>query len=178
MLAAHVRGGVHRGGILLLPASEVELATNFDICIVQRTAIDDRRVAELLVKRLRAKDRRLVVDNDDAFALIDETHPEHELYRSKNAVLEHLLTAADQAWFSTEALAEVYRPFCRAALVVPNALDPRVWRNYRARPTPFGTGRTLRMVYMGTATHDAISRSSCRRSIGLPRICLAGSALP
>ena len=72
----------------LLRASEVELATNFDICIVQRTAIDDRRVAELLVKRLRAKDRRLVVDNDDAFALIDETHPEHELYRSKNAVLE------------------------------------------------------------------------------------------
>ena len=38
----------------LLRASEVEAATDFDICIVQRTAIDDRRLAELLVKRLRA----------------------------------------------------------------------------------------------------------------------------
>ena len=139
----------------LLRASQVEPAVNFDICIVQRTAIDDRRLAELLVERLRAKGRRLIVDNDDAFALIDETHPEHEFYRSKHAALEHLLAAADQAWFSTETLAEVYRPVCQAAVVVPNALDPRVWRNYRARHAPFGTGRTLRMVYMGTATHDA-----------------------
>ena len=69
--------------------------------------------------------------------------------------LEHLLAAADQAWFSTEALAEVYRPVCQVAVVVPNALDPRVWRNYRATRAPFATGRTLRMVYMGTATHDA-----------------------
>jgi O-antigen biosynthesis protein len=139
----------------LLRASEVEAATNLDICIVQRTAIDDRCLAESLVDGLRSKGRRLIVDNDDAFALIDETHPEYELYRSKNAVLEHLLAAADQAWFSTDALAEVYRPVCQAAVVVPNALDPRVWRNYRAKHPPFGTGRTVRMVYMGTATHDA-----------------------
>ena len=139
----------------LLRGSQLEAATNFDICIVQRTAIDDRRLADLLIERLRAKGRSLIVDNDDAFALIDETHPEYELYRSKNAVLEHLLAAADQAWFATEALAEVYRPFCRAALVVPNALDPRVWRNHRAARAPFGTGKTVRMVYMGTATHEA-----------------------
>jgi hypothetical protein len=139
----------------LLRASEVEPATNCDVCIVQRTAIDDRRLAELLVKRLRAKGRKLVVDNDDAFALIDETHLEYELYRSKHAALERLLAAADQSWFSTEPLAEVYRPMCQAAVVVPNALDPRVWRNYRAKRAPFGAGGILRMVYMGTATHDA-----------------------
>ena len=109
----------------------------------------------MLINRLRAKGRRLIVDNDHAFALIDESHPEYVLYRSKNAVLEDLLAAADQAWFSTEALAEVYRPCCQAAVVVPNALDPRVWRNYRAARAPLGTGKTLRMVYMGTATHDA-----------------------
>jgi O-antigen biosynthesis protein len=138
----------------LLRGSQLEEANSFDICIVQHTAIDDQRFAEVLLKQLRAKGRRLIVDSDAALALIDETHPEYHLYRSRNSIVENLLAAADQAWFSTETLAEVYRPFCQAAIVVPDALDPRIWRDYRAERPPFAARKVLRMVYLGTAIHD------------------------
>jgi glycosyltransferase involved in cell wall biosynthesis len=139
----------------LLRDGQLEAAPDIDVCIVQPAAIDDPRLADALTMQLRAKGRRLIVDHDHAVAPVDESHPEYELCRAKSALLEHLLAAADQAWFSTEALAVAYRRFCQAAVVVPNGLDPRVWRDYRAERPPFGSGKVLRMVCMGTATRDA-----------------------
>ena len=95
------------------------------------------------------------VDNDDAFALIDETHPIRNSAVPGTGALKHLL-AAHRAWFRP-TLAEVYRPVYQAAVVVPNALDPRVWRDYRAGPT-VRHERTLRMVYMGQQLTMPISR--------------------
>lgn len=124
-----------------------------DAVVVQRVAVGDLGTANALVRRLRARGQLLFVDNDDAFALLDSTHPEAEAYRDKDAVLRHLLAAADQAWFSTPALCDAYR--ARNGEVVANTLDPRLWRDYRKPSRTLAAGPCLQLLYMGTATHDA-----------------------
>ena len=126
-----------------------------DVCIVQRTALPSVAAADALVDRLRAIGAALVVDVDDAFAAIGPDHPEAALYAPLNAALERAIAAADETWFSTAALADLYAHVARTAQVVPNAIDPRIWRDWRnPRPAPFAGGVT-HMLYMGTHTHGA-----------------------
>ncbi|ATE64032.1 glycosyltransferase [Rhizorhabdus dicambivorans] len=124
-----------------------------DVCIVQRTALPTIGAVDALVRQLGAMDAALVVDVDDAFTLIGPEHPEHDLYRPLNAALDRLVAAAAETWFSTEELARAYAPLAPRSVIVANAIDPRLWRDWRRqRPRPF-SGSRVRMLYMGTHTH-------------------------
>jgi len=126
-----------------------------DVCIVQRTALPTVEAVDALVRQLGGMGAALVVDVDDAFRLIGPDHPEHDLYRPYNAALDRLVAAAAETWFSTADLAEAYAPLTPRSVIVPNAIDPRLWRDWRKpRPTPFA-GPKVRMLYMGTHTHGA-----------------------
>jgi O-antigen biosynthesis protein len=105
-----------------------------------------------LVGALGAMGAALVVDIDDAFVAMDD-HPEADHYRPLNAAIEHAIAASAETWFSTPALAELYGHVAHRSAVLRNALDPRIWRDWRnARPAPFGQDK-VRMLYMGTGTH-------------------------
>jgi hypothetical protein len=94
----------------------------------------------------------LVVDVDDAFVAMDD-HPEAALYRPLNAVIERAIAASAESWFSTPELARLYSHVAHRHAIMPNALDPRIWRDWRnPRPAPFAQDR-VRMLYMGTGTH-------------------------
>lgn len=122
-------------------------------CIVQRVAVPGLAQARELVSTLQAHRIPLYVDTDDAFGELPVTHPEQQAYRTKDAALRYLMGEAKQVWFATRHLMSMY-PTCNAA-VVPNALDPRIWRNYRERPRkPFQPGAPVQLLYMGTPTHD------------------------
>jgi len=124
-----------------------------DVCIVQRTALPTIEAVDALVRRLGRMGGALVVDIDDAFTLIGPDHPEHDLYRPLNAALDRAAGAAAEVWFSTRELAEAYAPLAPRSAIVPNAIDPRLWRDWRhVRSRPFG-GDKVRMLYMGTHTH-------------------------
>jgi hypothetical protein len=124
-----------------------------DVCIVQRTALPTVDAVDALVRRLGEIGAALVVDVDDAFTLIGPDHPEHDLYRPLNAALDRAVGAAAETWFSTAELADAYAPLGPRSTIVPNAIDPRLWRDWRrARPRPFA-GDKVRMLYMGTHTH-------------------------
>jgi hypothetical protein len=127
---------------------------NCDYCIVQRVAVDATNDAITLVERVRTLGCRLFVDNDDAFGALDKTHPEHEFYRERDAVLRYLMSQAEQVWFSTDHLHSLYRTDAPHGIVLPNNLDPRLWRNYR-KPHWSRSEGPLQLLYMGTATHDA-----------------------
>jgi len=125
-----------------------------DICIVQRAAMPDARAVDRLVGRLGAMGAALVVDVDDAFVAMED-HPEGEAYRPLNTAIEHAIAASAETWFSTPALADLYGHVAHRHAVLSNALDPRIWRDWRnARPTPFGQDK-VRMLYMGTGTHGS-----------------------
>ena len=125
-----------------------------DVCIVQRAAMPSPQAVDRLVGTLGTMGAALVVDVDDAFVAMDD-HAEAELYRPLNAAIEHAIAASAETWFSTPALAELYRHVAHRSAVMSNTLDPRIWRDWRqARPEPFRQGK-VRMLYMGTATHGA-----------------------
>lgn len=116
-----------------------------DVVVVHRNVMPDTAAAERLVERARRSGARLVVDCDDDFRRLDP---------ARAAALDLLMHAADQIWFSTDVLRNAYRHGAGdRAVIIPNALDPRLWG-----PTPperVHSGPGLHVLYAGTATHDA-----------------------
>jgi hypothetical protein len=107
-----------------------------------------------LIGRLGEMGAAFVVDLDDAFVAMDD-HPEADLYRPLNAVIERAIAASAETWFSTPELARLYDHVAHRHVVMPNMLDPRIWRDWRnPRPVPFQRS-AVRMLYMGTNTHGA-----------------------
>jgi hypothetical protein len=124
-----------------------------EVCIVQRTALPSIDAANALIRDVGKHGAVLVTDIDDAFSRMDG-HPEQAHYAPRNAALERIVAAAAESWFSTEAVLAAY-PQAVNRHVIPNALDPRLWRDYRRPPPPVLQGDTVRILYMGTATHAA-----------------------
>ena len=142
----------HRIAITLGRAEDA--VPDCDVCIVQRTAFSSVEDANRLIRTLGRMDAVLVTDIDDAFALIDDGHPERAHYAPLNAALERLVAASAEGWFSTEIVAAAY-PRAGVRRIVPNGIDPRIWRDYRRpRPRIFAQDK-VRLLYMGTATHAA-----------------------
>lgn len=123
-----------------------------DVCIVQRAALPSLAAVDALVGRLGAMGAALVVDIDDAFVAMED-HPEAAIYRPLNAAIERAIAASAESWFSTPELARLYAHVAHRHAIMPNALDPRIWRDWRhRRPEPFQRS-AVRMLYMGTNTH-------------------------
>ena len=126
-----------------------------DACIVQRTAFDSVHEVDRLVGRLGAIGAALVTDVDDAFRQIGPDHPEAAFYRPLVAALDRAVAASAETWFSTSEAIRAYAGIAHAPLLLPNALDPRLWRDWRAQRPAILSGGRVRMLYMGTYTHDA-----------------------
>lgn len=127
----------------------------FNYCIVQRTAVDSIDKANQLVTNLKRADTKLVIDTDDAFGAIDKNHPEFNKHSDRMEAKNFLLNQASQIWVSTNILLESLDPKLQnKAFVVPNGLDPRLWQKEVAQVKKAKDNK-LRMVYMGTATHDS-----------------------
>lgn len=125
-----------------------------DVCIVQRAALPSIAAVDALIGTLGEMGAALVADVDDAFCAMDD-HAEADVYRPLNAVIEHVIAASAETWFSTPELARLYGHVAHRHAVMPNMLDPRIWRDWRhARPVPFQRS-AVRMLYMGTNTHGA-----------------------
>lgn len=134
-----------------------DIPDDLDVCVIQRTTIARIDDAEQAIERLERSGARVIVDLDDAFNLIGSSHPEFERYREKSQAVEHLLQRSSQQWFSTEELRDGYsHVHLGDTRIMPNSLDPRMWRQYRrsSESAPPRNERP-RILYMGTATHDA-----------------------
>lgn len=124
--------------------------TNNSIYIVQRTVFDSPKQATTFLRAIKKRGAKLIIDNDDAFSLLDSTHSEHSNLGQKSSALELLAESADEIWVSTPKLAELNPDFADKTIVMPNTLDERLWK-----PTSHGDNLgVIRMIYMGTATHD------------------------
>src|SRR5262245_27635044 len=122
-----------------------------DLVITQRMAISSLSEALHLVSYCRRTGARLIFDLDDDLLSLPDYHPEFEIYESLKHVALRLITAADELWVSTAALAVRYFGIARHVTVMPNELDDRVW----GVPTASfaNADRPIRFLYMGTSTH-------------------------
>lgn|GEM_PF-2115660 len=129
----------------------LKLSNKLGVCIVQRTAFDSKKIAMSFVDNLRKQNIKLIVDNDDAFSAIDEFHSEYSIQKSRIEALEYIIQKADQVWASTEELARLHKNINKNTYIVSNTLDKNIWTHkikHLKEQSP------LRLIYMGTATHD------------------------
>lgn len=128
------------------------IGSDFDVCIVQRTALDNTTMAKVLIENLKSSKIPLIVDSDDAFDAIDQSHPEYEILNQKKKALELLVKNADCVWVSTARLTNYYANVNQKPIVIRNSLDQRLWINDQRKNI---ISEKLELVYMGTATHDS-----------------------
>lgn len=99
---------------------------------------------------------KLLYDLDDNLLDLDD-HGERGDYLSLRDSVRQALAMADEVWASTAMLGERVARETRASVqVLPNTLDPELWRLPRELPSAVRQGKQpLSIVYMGTRTHDA-----------------------
>ena len=124
-----------------------------DLVIVSRTALATSEEADRVIE-LTDGGSRLAVDIDDAFHLMDASHPQYDEYQAKVIALTNLMNASASVWCSTEPLRDSLDQHHRdKANVIPNTIDPRLWRRYRKDLyEPRASGR-LEILYMASVAH-------------------------
>ena len=124
-----------------------------DVIATQRYAMPNAAAADALAAHCRAQGIQLLYDLDDDLLNIPRDHPEAAMLRPRAKLVARMLGHADVVWASTEALRQSLGAAGYAARVVPNGLDERLWAE---PPVPIRSAwDTVRILYMGTATHDA-----------------------
>jgi hypothetical protein len=146
----HARGEIDFRTLL---AEEV-LAYRPDVIVWHRIALPTAAEVDALQALAAFSGARLVYDIDDNLLDMEE-HGEGEAYRGFREVVLRSLRVADEVWCSTPMLAGRMAPHSRGDVVVlENALDPAVWGQPRTPVRGRVDQTTLRLLYMGTRTHD------------------------
>ena len=172
-----------RGDVLVEVVDfESALARDADVLVCQRHAAPDLATAERLIEHCRAHGIRLVYDLDDDLVSIPPTHPEASRLIPLAAVVQRFVAAAGSAWAATPELSRRLTTMRPHVEVVRNAHDDRLWRHItpdrvRIQREP------VRILYMGTATHDdeleflaPVAESLQRRFGGQVRFDVVGVA--
>jgi glycosyltransferase involved in cell wall biosynthesis len=124
-----------------------------DAIVTQRHAVPSLAAADTLAEHARRTGARLVYDLDDDLMSVPPDHPEAAELIPKAAVVKRMIGLADIVRTSTAALAERIAPLARGTRVAGNALDERIW--LAAGRAADDAYRPVRILCMGTATHDA-----------------------
>lgn len=129
---------------------------NPDLIVWHRVSMSDPCDLETISRVAAISGAKLVYDLDDN--LLDlEGHGERGSYDAMRGSVRASLAIADEVWASTPMLSERVARESRASVqVLPNALDPNLWGLPREHVRAVRSERTpLRVLYMGTRTHDA-----------------------
>jgi O-antigen biosynthesis protein len=132
-----------------------QLHNDSDICLVQRTALKNIAEANRLADRLYNAKSKLIVDVDDNFSLIDGTHPEHNILKKRSDALNAVVEKANLTLFSTPELLRSYSSITKRSSIYINRLDDTIWNGFALPEENTNRDGPIRLLYMGTATHDA-----------------------
>lgn len=125
-----------------------------DIIVTHRTAVTTLAEAEALSAYAAAHRIPLIYDLDDNLAALDP-RAENGRYQPLLAVVHHFSANAAVIWASTPTLCgELQAAGASNVEVHRNALDPAVWKPALQRPPTLGLSDPVRVLYMGTMTHN------------------------
>jgi len=133
-----------------------ELRTNRpDLVFTQRIAITDHQDLAELFNITRSDSAKLIFDIDDNLLEVPDHHPDHKAYVERAKIVTELISESSIVWASTDYLKTCISTYNDQVLVVPNALDERLWVNLQQQTCPGSwASQPLRILYMGTRTHD------------------------
>lgn len=122
------------------------------VVIWNRGAVTESRDFDRL-EAAKTKGARLVFDLDDNLLAMDE-HPEREAYADIIGAVRRSVLLADVTWCSTPMLALAMEKEGGTVQCMPNALDDVLWQAADPTPVALPSSGPLRLLYMGTRTHD------------------------
>lgn len=122
------------------PVDKLGETTPSDCLITQPAMIRQRNEAQHLFDHTAKSGSKLVIDHSTLYA--------------KGGIAELLAEKADQNWFATADMAQA----CNAQnrYIIPDALDARIWRNYRKDRLPIGQQAEARLVYIPQLTQGTL----------------------
>jgi glycosyltransferase involved in cell wall biosynthesis len=99
----------------------------------------------------------VVVDVDEAFHIMDESHPQFAEYRPKLDALNLLMESADEIWCPTVPLQDSLIARFGQTILMPNSIDPRLWCTYRdsANSPSRDEHDPFELLYVGSVTHGS-----------------------
>jgi GT2 family glycosyltransferase/glycosyltransferase involved in cell wall biosynthesis len=143
------------GGGFTFVLADAEEAMNYraDIFVTHRYAVEDVGAAEALIRHCQEHHINLLYDLDDDLRHIPRDHPDAKLLRPRGGLVSRLVRSADAVWVSTTPLATALADVREDVRIVPNGLDERLWGEVVPLKEP--RQGPVRILFMGTATHDA-----------------------
>jgi hypothetical protein len=145
-------GFARRTGLDVVDEKTMWISRHTAVCIVQRTAFSKKSTARAFLAEARRRGCLVIVDSDDAFSALDPDHPQYELQIQRAAILDGVMREADEVWLSTDELLAAHPD--ASSHVVRNTLDLDLWSPRAARSFAPEDEGPLRILYMGTTTHD------------------------
>lgn len=125
-----------------------------DVIVTHRIAVATLAEAEELSAYAAEHKIPLIYDLDDNLSALDPL-AENGRYQPLLAVVNHFSANADVIWASTVELRnELLAGGASNVEVHRNALDPGVWAAAMQRPPASGLSDPVRILYMGTMTHN------------------------
>ena len=124
---------------------------NPDLFICQRHVVKNLHEAESIIEHCRRNNIKIVYDLDDDLVNIPCDHSEFQYLKSLSNVVVKFLKEADEVWVSTHGLKQKIKHLRNDAKIILNKHDHRIWLKKNQR---IASSKEIRLVYMGTATHD------------------------
>ena len=94
---------------------------------------------------------KLVIDLDDDPVLINEGHPDYVALEKKKDMRVRMVKLADHVICSTDEIAKNVRQLNPYTTVIPNAIDPAIWKHKNKRKND---GK-VRIVWISSGSHFA-----------------------
>ncbi len=124
-----------------------------DLIVTQRHAVTGGEAGQALLRHCRQHRILLLYDLDDDLLGLPRTHPDASRLRPLLRDIERMLRGASAVWVSTPELLKRIRRLRNGVQLMPNGLDERLWADPPA--TRLGRQAPVRILFMGTLTHDA-----------------------
>ncbi len=163
---AHIRlvqplDHLRQAGIVSVTIADAKSASRYlaDCFVTQRYALESLGDIEMVSNHARETGASLVYDIDDDLLNIPQEHPEYALLQQRAKLVATIVQRADRVLVSTKELQQRLSRLQTNISILPNALDERIF--VPAPPpapgrgvVPSGAQRPVRIVLMGTQTHD------------------------
>lgn len=94
---------------------------------------------------------KIILDLDDHPFAVDKEHPEYQYHKAHEELMRMQIENADHIVVSTEPLKKVISKYHQRITVIPNAIDPAIWKLKKKKRND---GR-IRLGWIGSASHLA-----------------------
>ncbi|MBW2306283.1 MAG: glycosyltransferase [Deltaproteobacteria bacterium] len=126
-----------------------------DVLIVQRDAVSDEDMAYNLLEHCHATGMKAVYESDDDLFHLSPTHLDADHYEHTARAAYIYSAHADRCIVSTAYLRDRMLDINKNISLIQNLLDERIWiKSSEPRSSPLEPSSIIRILYMGTVTHD------------------------